>query len=70
MDIANPGCSKHHLFTYHEIKARLVEVFGDPQCDSDHEFLQDKVKLFHGKMETYGLSFAAHEAIHNQKNRR
>lgn len=69
MKIKKQGPSKHHLFTYHEVRARLVEVFGQPVSDEDHRFLHKEIRKFRNKMPLYGLSYDRHKEIHSQEGR-
>lgn len=68
MKILHPGNSKHHLFTWEEVRDRLIEVFGEPKTDQDHEWLHGEIKRFRAAMPLYGLSEAAHKEIHKRDN--
>ena len=64
MKILNPGNSKHHLFSYHEVRKRLIEIYGKPKNDEDHIFLQNEVIAFRKRMKLYGLLEDFHKEIH------
>lgn len=64
MKLQHPGRSKHHLFTYHEVRARLVEIFGLPATDADHCWLHREIIRFRKAMPLYGLDPAFHQKIH------
>lgn len=62
----HPGNSKHHLFTYHEVRARLVEIHGKPKTEADHEWLHAEIRRFRAAMPLYGLCEEFHRTIHKE----
>jgi hypothetical protein len=63
-----PGISKHHLFTYHEVRERLVQIHGKPKTDQDHAWLHTEIKKFRAAMPLYGLCEEFHAEIHKITN--
>lgn len=64
MELLKPGKSRHHLFSYPEIRAKLVELHGNPVTDEDHKWLHREVRRIHSKMPIYRLDAEFHRAIH------
>lgn len=58
--------SKHHLFTYYDIRARLVEIFGKPITEKDHEVLTRTAKRLHKKSPFIMLDDEVHKNIHRK----
>jgi protoporphyrinogen oxidase len=56
--------SKHHLFTYHEIRKKLIQVLGEPVTNEDHVKLQAEIRKVHKKMPVYLIDHDKHMAIH------
>lgn len=70
MNIQHPGSSTHHLFTCPEIRAKLVEVFGHPISDNDHEWLHAEVRRIHRQMPTFDIDTDRHREIHKRRDNR
>ncbi|MCK4814918.1 hypothetical protein KA005_04035 [bacterium] len=64
MEIKHPGNSRHHLFSYYEIRDKLIEIFGEPKTDEEHIFIQKKTTKIRSRMPLYGLSDEFHQEIH------
>ena len=63
MNLLAPGNSRHHLFTYHEIRAKLVAVYGTPVTDDDHRWLQKETRRIHRKTETVMIDAEFHQGL-------
>lgn len=68
MRIKNPGNSRHHLFTYLEVKQRLIDVFGIPDTDEEHIFMQREVVKFRKNMKLYAISEEYHRSLHKKND--
>jgi len=64
MNLLKPGNSKHHLFTYPEIRAKLVQVYGQPFSDDDHVWLQKETRRLHRQMPTVMIDEDFHKQLH------
>ncbi len=58
------GNSKHHLFSYYEIKKNLIKVFGEPKNSEEHLFLHKEIKRIQKIIPQYALSDKLHKEIH------
>lgn len=56
--------SSHHLFTYHEVRKKLVQVFGYPNTEKDHEKLHKEIKRVQRMMPKYKITVEHHANIH------
>ena len=65
MQLLEPGNSRHHLFTYHDIRAKLVEVYGEPVTDDDHQWLQKETRRLWKQSPTVMLDSDFHRQLHN-----
>ena len=54
----------HHIFTYNEIREKIVEIFGEPETDTEHRFIQQETIWAHKKMPCYKLPIKKHRLIH------
>lgn len=65
MKLLAPGNSKHHLFTYYEIRNNLVLLYGHPKTDEEHLFIQKLTRSVHKDQRTFGLDNEFHKKLHN-----
>lgn len=56
----------HHLFTYYEVRRKLVQVFGQPKTQDEHDFLHKEIKRVRAIMPKYKVSHEKHVEIHKQ----
>lgn len=59
-----PDTSLHHLFTRPEIRAKLVEIFGEPKTMQEQVQLDAEVEKCHGKIPKYRINHNLHKRIH------
>lgn len=60
--------SKHHLFTYYEVRKKLVQIWGEPQSSEDHEKLHNEIKCIRKIMPIYEIDNELHIKIHKEEN--
>lgn len=59
--------SDHHLFTMPEIRAKLVQIFGEPKTDEEHRRLHHEMRKCHSQMPVYTIDHKLHERIHRDE---
>ena len=62
-----PEFSVHHLFTYSEIRAKLVQMWGWPETNEEHTRLQNEMKLIQKIIPKYRIPHSLHKKIHNME---
>ena len=60
--------SKHHLFTYHEIRIKLVEILGEPKTDAEHFALHKEIKRVRKLIPIYKIDDDLHKKIHENES--
>ena len=60
------GGSYHHLFNYHEVRIKLVALFGKPKTDKEHEILGKRCKRVMDNMPVFVLDRDKHEEYENK----
>ncbi len=63
----------HHIFTYYEVREKIIEIFGEPHTDVEHKLIQQETDWAWKKMPKYKLPVNKHNLIHIEqleKNRR
>lgn len=53
--------SAHHLFNYHEVRMKIVALFGKPKTDVEHEILGRRCKKVMDNMPVFILNKDMHE---------
>lgn len=66
MQPLKPGTSRHHLFTRPEIRAKLVQIYGEPSTLEDSEWLAREVDRVHRHIPIYPIDQQLHRDIHKQ----
>ena len=56
--------SKHHLFTYYEVRKKLIQIFGEPITDEEHIFIQTEIKRVRKMMPLYEIDHNKHMELH------
>jgi len=64
MKASEPEKSQHHLFTYHEVRQKLVQVFGEPITDQEHRQLHKEIFRVRKLMPKYLIDHELHKRIH------
>lgn len=64
--MGEPLESKHHLFSYYEIRAKLIEIFGEPKSDEDYRKLSEEAKKCKKMMPIYKIDHQLHKSIHGK----
>ncbi len=62
-----PTHSRHHLFSKPEIRAKLIEVFGEPKTPEEHRFIDEETMRVWKKMPKYLIDHQHHKRIHGQE---
>lgn len=65
--MSEPLKSNHHLFSCPEIRAKLVEIFGEPKSDEDHRRLHAEVGKCWRAMPQYLIDHELHKKIHSKE---
>lgn len=60
-----PVMSNHHLFTRPEIRAKLIQIYGEPVTEADHRRIQRLVEQCHRRIPTFKIDHALHKSIHS-----
>lgn len=61
-----PRLSEHHLFTYQEIRAKIVQIFGEPRTDEEHIRIQEETSKAWKQMPKYLIPHELHKRIHGK----
>lgn len=59
--------NKHHLFTYYEVRDKLVQMWGKPKTDKEHDKIHKEIKRVRKIMPTYLVDIEHHARIHSQE---
>jgi len=59
--------TNHHLFTYNEVREKLIQVFGKPKTDSEHSFISLLTRRIWNRMPKFPIDKEMHKEIHNGK---
>lgn len=62
--------NKHHLFSRREIRAKLIEILGDPKSDADLNYLKNEINWAHKLIPRYKISKESHRLIHIKEDLR
>lgn len=54
----------HHIFDYNEVRAKIVGIFGEPETDKEHKFIQQETFWAWKKLPCYKMPINKHRAIH------
>jgi len=60
------GNSKHHLFSYYEVKAKIVELFGRPKTEKEHEKLHWRIQKCMAQIPVFVILKKQHEKLHKK----
>ena len=58
------GDNKHHLFKCSEVKKKIIEIFGIPKTDAEHNFIDGETSWAWKRMPCYILPIDKHKLIH------
>jgi len=59
---------RHHIFTYYDIRAELINIFGKPNNESEHIELQEQVKKIHKRTPFTIIQRKLHEELTRKTN--
>lgn len=57
----------HHIFTYNEVRDKIVEIFGEPETDIEHRFIQQETMWAWKKLPCYKMPVTKHNLVHIQQ---
>lgn len=57
--------NRHHLFSYQEIKFNLLQIYGQPITEEEHDIINKEVMKVWRKMPKYRIMKSLHSEIHN-----
>lgn len=60
----------HHIFTYEEVRKKMVEIFGKPETDLEHKFIQQETFWAWKRMPCYKIPIEKHNLIHIEEAKR
>jgi len=58
--------SKHHLFTYYEVRKKLTQIWGEPITEEDHQKIHAEIKRVRKIMPLYEINDELHKKIHKE----
>lgn len=60
------GDSKHHLFDYNDVRRKLIELFGEPKDDDEHELLHRRIKKCVDVIPVFVINKKVHDDYHKK----
>ena len=54
----------HHIFDYNEVREKIIGIFGKPETDLEHQFIQHETMWAWKKLPCYKLPIKKHKLIH------
>ncbi len=62
------GESRHHLFDYYDVRDKLIELFGKPNDEDEHDVLHKRIKKCMNVIPVFIIDENKHKDYHLIKN--
>lgn len=62
--------TKHHIFTYTEVRHALVDILGEPETEEQHRHIQKEAMKIWKRLPLYELELEDHKNVHKKQKER
>ncbi len=59
--------TKHHIFSYHQVRKELLRIYDRPVTEEEHKKFQDMIRSMHRKIPKVEICEECHQEIEKKK---